>query len=101
MFRRPTGRVNREVLRLLLRQAHADSTVDERRVVARAAGDLADSGRFDDDRGVALTPQTVVEELADAPDELELVERWNWWVGALELAGGGYERFQVRQFEDA
>ena len=89
------------MLRLLLRQAHADSTVAERRVVSRAAGDLADSGRFGEDRGVALTPQAVVEELADAPDELGLVERWNWWMGSMDLAHGGYEQFRVRRFEEA
>jgi len=93
--------VNRQVLRLLLCQAHADSTAGERRVVARAAGDLADSGRFADDRGVALTPQAVVEGLAEAPDEMALVERWNWWMGSLHLAHGGYDRFRVRSFEEA
>jgi hypothetical protein len=93
--------VNRQVLRLLLRQAHAESTVGERRVVARAAGDLADSGRFTEDRGVALTPQAVVEELSEAPDEMALVERWNWWMGSMDLAHGGYERFRVRNFEEA
>ncbi|MFB6219259.1 MAG: hypothetical protein ABEH77_08830 [Halobacteriaceae archaeon] len=92
--------MNREVLRLLLRQSHADSTVAERRVVARAAGDLADSGRFAEDRGAALTPQDVVEGLAEAPDDLGLVERWNWWVGALDLSHGGYERFRVHRWQE-
>lgn len=86
---------------MLLRQAYPDSTVAQRRVVARAAGDLADSGQFDGDRGVALTPQTVVEELADAPDGLGLVERWNWWVNALEVAHGRYEQFRIDRFQDA
>jgi hypothetical protein len=87
--------VNREVLRLLLRQSLPESDVDERRVVARQAGDLADSGAYEGDAGTVLTPQAVVENLADAPDEYDLVERWNWWVGALDLAHGGYDRFRV------
>jgi hypothetical protein len=24
--------------------------------------------------------------------------RWNWWLGSLEVAYGGYEQFQVRRF---
>ena len=91
--------VNREVLMLLLRQSFPDSTVAQRRVVAREAGDLADSGRYDADAGVALTPQAIVENLAEAPDDRDLVERWNWWMGALDLAHGGYDRFRVHRYE--
>ncbi|MFB6121643.1 MAG: hypothetical protein ABEJ68_11055 [Halobacteriaceae archaeon] len=90
--------MNREVLMLLLRQSFPDSDPDQRRVVARQAGDLADSGTYDADAGVALTPQTIVKNLADAPDDHGLVERWNWWMGALDLAHDGYERFRVRRW---
>lgn len=82
---------------LLLRQTYTDSDVDERRVVARAAGDLADSGRYAADKGVGLTPQAVVEHVSDAPEDRDLVARWNWWMGALDVAHGGYREFQVRR----
>jgi len=65
------------------------------RVVARQARDLADSGQFRADAGRELTASEVVENLRDAPDRLSLPERWNWWMGALELAYGGYDRFRV------
>lgn len=81
---------------LLLKQAFG-GTESQRRVVARAAGDLADSGRYREDNGAALTPQRIVDELADAPDDHDLVERWNWWVGALGVAYGGYDEFLVRR----
>lgn len=68
----------------------------ERRVVARQARDLADSGRPARDRGRQLTVTAVTEQLADAPDGGP-AERWNWWLGALETAYGGYEPFQVRR----
>lgn len=71
----------------------------ERRVVARQARDLADSGKLDEDRGTPLTVATVVEELEDAPHGGP-VERWNWWLGALSLAYGGYEPFGVRRVPD-
>jgi hypothetical protein len=93
--------VNREVLMLLLRQTWPDSTVDERRVVARAAGDLADSGQYRDDAGAAIGPQRLVEELAEAPDDHGLVERWNWWIGSLEAAYGGYREFSVHSWDAA
>jgi len=74
----------------------------ERRTVVRAAGDLADSGRLATDRGTALTAETVVSELADAPSESSLAERWNWWVGSLALAyGDAYTQFGVRRYEGA
>jgi hypothetical protein len=67
------------------------------RVVARQAGDLADSGRLAADAGYDPTADTVLENLQDAPGEYTLVERWNWWVGSLELAyGDDYRRFRVR-----
>jgi hypothetical protein len=73
-----------------------DAGEGERRAVVRAARDLADSGRLAADRGAALTAGTVVEEVADAP-EGSLARRWNWWIGALELAYGGYETFRIRK----
>ena len=67
------------------------------RVVAREARDLADSGRYGEDFDAALTAAVVAENLADAPDECDLAERWNWWIGSLELSQGGYRRFEIRQ----
>ena len=75
-------------------------TAAERRVVARAASDLADSGKPSTDRGHALSVPGVVRHLSDAPDGSSLVERWNWWMGALEAAYGGYDYFTVRFVED-
>lgn len=67
-----------------------------RRVVARQARDLADAGKIESDLGYELTAEDVVENLADAPEDCSLVERWNWWLGSLELADSGYNRFRVR-----
>jgi len=75
-----------------------DPAPGERRAVARAARDLADTGRLAEDRDTPLTPELVVAELREAPAGLSLAERWNWWVGALELAHGGYAEFEVRRF---
>lgn len=71
---------------------------DERtvRVVARQATDLADSGRIAEDLGYPLEVGDVLANVADAPGGHSLVERWNWWVGSLDLSHGGYERFHVR-----
>jgi len=66
-------------------------------VVARQARDLADSGRLQDDLGVEATATTVVSNLEDAPAEYSVVERWNWWIGSLDLSHGGYRRFSVRE----
>lgn len=66
------------------------------RVVARQAGDLADSGRIEADLGFELTPERLLAQLDDAPDGSALLDRWNWWMGALELSHGGYEQFRVR-----
>ncbi|WP_435067413.1 hypothetical protein [Haloplanus sp. C73] len=75
-----------------------ESGEGERRAVVRAAGDLADSGRLAADRGTPLTVETVVTELAEAPDGSSLVERWNWWVGALAVAyGDAYTQFGVQR----
>lgn len=69
-------------------------------VVARQAGDLADSGQFEADFDGELTAELVVENLEDAPAEYPLAQRWNWWLGALDLSHGGYERFSVRTDAD-
>lgn len=67
-----------------------------RRIVARQARDLADAGRIEASLGYELTVEDVVENLEDAPEDHDLVERWNWWLGSLELSHGGYTRFRVR-----
>ena len=70
---------------------------ESRRAVARHARDLADSGRYAEDADVELTAEHVVVQLADAPDGGP-VERWNWWIGSLDLAFGGYAEFRIRRF---
>ena len=78
---------------LSLRQAFG-GTAPERRAVARTAGDLADAGKLEADLGAELTTAFVLEHLSDAP-EGSPAERWNWWMGALDVAYGGYGRFRV------
>lgn len=63
--------------------------------VARTAGDLADSGQYEADVGTPLDTAVVLEHLADAPRG-SVAERWNWWMGALDAAFGGYTEFIVR-----
>lgn len=75
-----------------------DASDEALRVVTRQAGDLADSGRLKRDLGVTATPSWLVTELADAPESHDLVDRWNWWVGSLELSHGGYEQFRVQRW---
>lgn len=89
--------MNRELLDGRLGQAF-DATEAERRVVARQAVDLHDSGRYAEVSGVELAVDDVVAALREAPDDLGMVERWNWWIGALELAHGGFEPFRVRRY---
>ncbi|QCW03168.1 hypothetical protein [Natrinema pallidum] len=72
-------------------------TTDQSRVVVRQAVDLADSGAYESDVGTALTNEIVLEELADAPEGTP-PERWNWWIGSLELAYGGYNRFDIQRY---
>ena len=86
-----------------LREALAgtfDGSPGERRVVARQARDLSDSGKHLSDRGHPLAVEDVIENLADAPAGSSLVDRWNWWMGALDVAYGGYEAFQVRRYRE-
>ena len=92
---RPTG-VNEDELDRALAEAFAGSEA-ERRVVVRQAVDLADSGKAERDRGMELTVAEIVANLADAPNG-SVASRWNWWLGALEVAYGGYEEFQVRRY---
>lgn len=89
---------SRELTAALEREFGGTQTA--RRTVARQARDLADSGKIDADRGHELAVEDVVENLADAPEGHDLVERWNWWLGSLETAYGGYERFTVRFVDD-
>jgi hypothetical protein len=94
------GRMDRERLDHALERAF-DGGEGERRAVVREAGDLADSGRLAADRGAELTVETVVTELADAPEGSSVAERWNWWIGALAVAyGDDYARFGVRQYRE-
>jgi hypothetical protein len=94
--------MDREVTMLHLRQAFG-GTPGERRAVARAATDLADAGMLAADRGSELTPEVLLEELADAPADADgPAERWNWWVSALSLAyGDQYSQFLVQRWTDA
>lgn len=91
--------MDRDRLDRRLREAF-DASDGQRRVVVRAAVDLCDAGRYAETHGADLGVEDVVSTLREAPDDLGLVERWNWWVGALELAHGGYESFRVRQYRD-
>lgn len=90
--------MNRELLELRLEKVFG-GTQSERRVVVRQAGDLHDSGRYRSDHDAELTVDDVVANLADAPDDHGLVDRWNWWIGALDIAHGGYERFLIRRWD--
>jgi len=87
--------VDRDALETKLQDTF-DADEQTARVVARQARDLADSGRFGSDLGIELTVETTVSNLEDAPADATLVERWNWWIGSLELSHGGYEQFRVR-----
>jgi hypothetical protein len=77
--------------------ARFGGTEAERRTVARQAVDLADSGRYRADSGRQLAVDLIVDELADAP-EGSPADRWNWWIGVLGFAYGGYGEFAVRRF---
>lgn len=90
--------MDREVLMLQLRQAYG-GTPGERRAVARSADDLHDSGKYQTDTGTELDASRIIEELADAPGGTP-AERWNWWMGALDLAYGGYDKFGVRRWAE-
>jgi hypothetical protein len=89
--------VNRARLEARLRETFAPDA-GALRVVVRQAMDLAESGQYAADTGTELTVAELVEHLGDAPDEA-LVDRWNWWVGSLEIAYGGYAEFEVRRWQ--
>ena len=89
--------MNRELLEIRLEKVFG-ATPDERRVVVRQAGDLHDSGRYVETHDAELSADRVIAELADAPDDYGLVERWNWWIGALDLAHGGYDQFRIQRW---
>lgn len=80
-----------------------DAGADERRAVARLACDLAATGRYGAVTDHELSPEVVVANLRDAPDD-GLASKWNWWLGALEIAfgrqepDGGFAEFQVRRY---
>lgn len=88
--------IDRERLATAL-EADFGGTGGETRTVARAAADLADDGRLESDLGLSLDGSLVRSELADAP-EGSPADRWNWWIGSLEVAYGGYEQFSVRRY---
>ena len=83
-------------LELRLRREFGGTT-GESRVVVRQAVDLHDSEQYEADLDAVLTNDAVIEELADAPDGTP-ADRWNWWMGSLEVAFGNYQRFTVRRF---
>jgi len=72
-------------------------TKQERTAVARMAMDLVDSGHLRDDLGSQPTVSQLCGHLSDAPDAYSLTERWNWWIGSLEIAFGGYLDFRLRE----
>lgn len=76
-----------------------DAEPGERRVVVRQAMDLADAARWAETHdGTALSVERIVAELDQAPEDEGLADRWNWWIGALEIAHGRYARFAVRRW---
>jgi hypothetical protein len=92
--------VNRARLEAALRDAF-DPKPGALRVVVRQATDLDEAGCYEADTGRPLSADEVVEHLRDAPEsEGSLVDRWNWWVGSLELAYGGYAEFGVRRYRE-
>lgn len=92
--------MDRDALDRALAEAF-DAEPSEQRVVLRQALDLADAGRWAETHDdVALTPEQVVTELEQAPAGEGLADRWNWWIGSLEVAYGGFERFAVRRWRD-
>ncbi len=92
------GPMDRDALEAALADAFSGDAA-ERRVVVRQALDLADAGRWaETHEGAALTAERVVAELEQAPSGESVADRWNWWIGSLEVAYGGFERFAVRRW---
>ena len=73
-------------------------TIGQSRVVVRQAVDLDDSGQYQADLGVELTNEVVIDELSDARSGTP-PDRWNWWIGSLELAFGGYDKFGIYRYQ--
>ncbi|ELY41515.1 hypothetical protein [Natronorubrum tibetense] len=90
--------IDPEKLEIRLRDEFG-GTMGQSRVVVRQAVDLADSGQYQADVGATLTNDVVIEELSDAPDGSP-TERWNWWIGSLEIAYGGYGQFGIRRYQN-
>lgn len=72
-------------------------TIGQSRVVVRQAVDLADSGQYHEDTGIELTNDLILDELSDAREGTP-PDRWNWWIGSLEVAYGGYGQFGIRRY---
>lgn len=89
--------MERDELRSVLDDAY-DADDAALQVVTRQARDLADSGLIERDLSVTVSPEWLVTELSDAPDGHDLVDRWNWWIGSLDLSHGGYEQFRVQRW---
>jgi hypothetical protein len=87
--------VDRNELEAKLEDAFG-GTQTQRRVISRQARDMVDSGDLEAEFDIEVTAETIVNDLQDAPEEYSLVERWNWWVGSLDLAHDGFLRFRVR-----
>lgn len=90
--------MNPSELDRLLRERF-DAPDGARRVVVREARDLSDSGQYRKHAGIELTASAIVSHLEDAPDDMSLSEKWNWWVGSLEIAFGGYTEFLVVRWQ--
>ncbi|MFB6299690.1 MAG: hypothetical protein ABEH65_05460 [Halobacteriales archaeon] len=90
--------MNRELLSIRLEKVFG-ATATERRVVVRQAGDLYDSGKYRADHDSRLTVDVIIANLSEAPDDYDLVERWNWWIGAMDLAHEGYQPFLIRRLD--
>ena len=69
----------------------------ESRVVVRQAVDLDGSGRYEADTGNYFDNELVMQELTGAADGTP-ADRWNWWMGSLEVVYGGYEEFAIRRY---
>ena len=72
-------------------------TTGESRVVVRQAVDLDGSGRYELDTGNFFDNDLVIQELAGAADGTP-ADRWNWWMGSLEVVYGGYAEFAIRRY---
>lgn len=91
--------MHRDALDDALTEAY-EAAPAERRVVVRQAIDLADSGRWAATHdGTALSIDRIAHELDQAPEGEGLADRWNWWIGSLEVAFGGFGRFAIERWE--